>query len=86
MGIGRETIAKTYMYGMECFAYINPTGLILSALGIVNIGLDKWLKFVWLVSDDIGNSLNDVFGSFSLLACQIHLTSTFIFIGVRFNL
>lgn len=47
VGIGRETIVNSYMYGMGLFAFINPTGLILATLGIVKIGFDKWLKFVW---------------------------------------
>ena len=49
IGIGRETIVNSYMYGMGLFAFINPTGLILATLGIVKIGFDKWLKFVWLL-------------------------------------
>lgn len=47
VGIGRETIVNSYMYGMGIFGIINPTGLILATLGIVNIGFDKWIKFVW---------------------------------------
>jgi uncharacterized ion transporter superfamily protein YfcC len=31
---------------MGLFAFINPTGLILASLAIVNIGYDKWLKFI----------------------------------------
>lgn len=47
VGIGREIIVNTYLYGMGLFGLINPTGLILATLGIVKIGFDKWLKFVW---------------------------------------
>jgi uncharacterized ion transporter superfamily protein YfcC len=47
VGIGREIIVNTYMYGMGIFAIINPTGLILATLGIAKIGFDKWLKFIW---------------------------------------
>ena len=47
VGIGREVIVNTYLYGMGIFGFINPTGLILATLGIVKIGFDKWLKFVW---------------------------------------
>jgi uncharacterized ion transporter superfamily protein YfcC len=46
VGIGREIIVNTYMYGMGLFYFINPTSLILAALAIVKIGFDKWLKFV----------------------------------------
>ncbi len=47
VGIGRETIVNSYLYGMGIFGFINPTGMILATLGIVKIGFDKWLKFVW---------------------------------------
>ena len=47
VGIGREMIVNAYLYGMGIFSFINPTGLILATLGIVKIGFDKWLKFVW---------------------------------------
>lgn len=47
VGIGRETIVNSYLYGMGLFGFINPTGLILATLGIVKIGFDKWLQFVW---------------------------------------
>lgn len=46
VGVGREVIVNTYQYGMGLFFFINPTGLILASLAIVNIGFDKWLKFV----------------------------------------
>jgi uncharacterized ion transporter superfamily protein YfcC len=46
VGVAREHIVNSYQYGMGLFAFINPTGLILASLAIVNIGYDKWLKFV----------------------------------------
>ncbi len=46
VGIGREVIVNTYQYGMGLFFFINPTGLILASLAIVNVGFDKWLKFI----------------------------------------
>ncbi len=46
VGIGREFIVNAYQYGMGLFAFINPTGLILPSLAIVNVGYNKWLKFV----------------------------------------
>lgn len=46
VGIGREVIVDTYQLGQGLFAFINPTGLILASLAIVNVGYDKWLKFV----------------------------------------
>ena len=46
VGIGREKIVDTYLYGMGLFAIINPTSLILAALAVVKVGFNKWLKFV----------------------------------------
>ena len=46
VNIGRETIVNTYQFGMGLFHVINPTSLILAALGIVKIGFDRWLKFI----------------------------------------
>lgn len=46
VGIGREIVVNCYIYGMGLFAFINPTGLILATLAIVNVGYDKWLKFI----------------------------------------
>ena len=46
VGVGREVVVNCYQYGMGLFHLINPTGLILASLAIVNIGFDKWLKFV----------------------------------------
>ena len=47
VGVGREIIVNTYLYGMGLFAVISPTGLILASLAIVKIGYDKWLRFVF---------------------------------------
>jgi uncharacterized ion transporter superfamily protein YfcC len=44
--IGREVVVNCYQYGMGLFYLINPTGLILASLAVVNIGFDKWLKFI----------------------------------------
>lgn len=45
VGMGREMIVDTYMYGAGLFYLINPTGLILASLAIVKIGFNRWLKF-----------------------------------------
>ncbi|AWM12707.1 hypothetical protein DI487_01690 [Flavobacterium sediminis] len=45
-GLGREVIVNAYQYGMGLFAFINPTGLILASLAMINVGYNKWLKFV----------------------------------------
>lgn len=46
VGVGREQVVNAYMYGMGLFAFINPTGLILASLGMVQVGFNKWLRFV----------------------------------------
>lgn len=46
VGMGREVIVDSYQFGQGLFAFINPTGLILASLAIVNVTYDKWLKFV----------------------------------------
>lgn len=46
VGTGREHVVDAYMYGQGLFAFINPTGLILASLAMVNVGFDKFLKFV----------------------------------------
>ncbi len=44
--IGRENIVNAYLYGQGLISLINPTGLILASLTMVNISFGKWLKFV----------------------------------------
>lgn len=46
VGIGREIVVNAYQYGLGVFYLVNPTGLILAVLAIVNIGFDRWLKFI----------------------------------------
>ncbi|GMN08936.1 YfcC family protein [Croceitalea sp. MTPC9] len=46
VGIGREVMVNAYQFGVGLFKFINPTGIILASLAIVNIGYNKWLKFV----------------------------------------
>ncbi len=47
VGIGREIMVNAYQFGVGLFKFINPTGIILASLALVNVGYDKWLKFVW---------------------------------------
>ncbi len=44
--IGREHVVNAYQYGMGLMAFITPTGLILASLAMVNVTLDKWLRFI----------------------------------------
>ncbi len=46
VGIGREMVVSAYAYGQGLFAFINPTSLILASLAMVNVGLNKWMRFV----------------------------------------
>ncbi|WP_158975148.1 YfcC family protein [Cellulophaga sp. L1A9] len=47
VGVGREVVVNSYLYGIGLFYFINPTSMILAALSVVKIGYNKWLKFVW---------------------------------------
>jgi uncharacterized ion transporter superfamily protein YfcC len=42
---GRE-IVNSYMYGMCLMSFLAPTGLILPSLGMVNISLKTWVRFI----------------------------------------
>jgi uncharacterized ion transporter superfamily protein YfcC len=44
--VPREIIVNAYNWGMGLMAFITPTGLILPSLTMVNVGFNKWLKFV----------------------------------------
>ncbi len=46
VGIDREIIVNAYQFGQGVFAFISPTGLILASLTVVNVGYNKWLRFV----------------------------------------
>ncbi|MBL4586004.1 MAG: YfcC family protein [Flavobacteriales bacterium] len=46
VGLGREMVVYAYQYGMGLFAFINPTGLILASLAMVQVGFDRWIKFI----------------------------------------
>lgn len=46
VGIDRSIIINAYNWGQGLIGLIAPTGLILVSLAMVNIGFDKWLKFV----------------------------------------
>lgn len=46
VGVGREMVVNAYQYGMGLFSFINPTGLILASLAMVEVGFDRWMRFV----------------------------------------
>ncbi len=45
--IEREVIVNTYQFGNGIFNIVTPTGLVLASLGLVKIGYDKFLKFIF---------------------------------------
>lgn len=47
VGVPAEVIVNAYQFGQGIFAIINPTSLILMSLGVVSIGYNVWLKFIW---------------------------------------
>ena len=47
VNIGREVIVNAYQFGHGLFNLINPTSLVLTFLGVAQIGYDRFLKFVW---------------------------------------
>jgi len=44
--LGREHVVNAYLLGNGLFNFINPTGLILASLAVVEVGYNKWLKFM----------------------------------------
>ncbi len=46
LGMGRELIVASYIFGQGIMAFINPTGLILASLAMVNISFGTWFKFI----------------------------------------
>ncbi|MEX0314860.1 MAG: YfcC family protein [Allomuricauda sp.] len=45
-GIGREIMVNAYQFGVGLFKFISPTGILLASLALVNVGYNKWLKFI----------------------------------------
>lgn len=46
VGIDRSMIINAYNWGQGLIGLVAPTGLILVSLAMVNVGFDKWMKFV----------------------------------------
>ncbi|SHH38832.1 Uncharacterized membrane protein YfcC, ion transporter superfamily [Clostridium collagenovorans DSM 3089] len=46
VGLPRDVIISSYLYGIGLIAFITPTGLILATLSMVEVTYDKWLKFI----------------------------------------
>lgn len=46
VGVPREVIIDAYNWGQGLISFIAPTGLIMASLSMVNVGFNKWIKFV----------------------------------------
>ncbi len=46
VGLPREAIVNSYMFGQGLISFITPTGLILATLAMVDVTYDKWIKFI----------------------------------------
>lgn len=47
VGVDRASVIDAYNWGQGYIGLIAPVGLILMSLAMVNIGLDRWFKFIW---------------------------------------
>ncbi len=46
VNVSRSIVVSAYSYGQGLMSFITPTGLILASLEMVDVGYDKWLKFI----------------------------------------
>ncbi|EOD02859.1 mfs superfamily major facilitator transporter [Lactobacillus delbrueckii subsp. jakobsenii ZN7a-9 = DSM 26046] len=47
VGVDRASVIDAYNWGQGYIGLIAPVGLILMSLAMVNIGFDRWFKFIW---------------------------------------
>ena len=47
VGVYRASVIDAYNWGKGYSGLIAPVGLILMSLAMVNIGSDRWFKFIW---------------------------------------
>lgn len=47
VGLPRDVVISSYIYGLGLIGLITPTGLILAVLDMVDVTFDKWLKWCW---------------------------------------
>jgi uncharacterized ion transporter superfamily protein YfcC len=47
VGVPGKEIVNAYLFGMGIMGLITPVGLLLPSLGVVNISIKTWWKFVW---------------------------------------
>lgn len=54
VGVPRTTIIDAYNWGQGLMGFFAPTGLIIASLSMVNVGFNKWIKFVMPLVGIIG--------------------------------
>jgi uncharacterized ion transporter superfamily protein YfcC len=47
VGVPGREIVNAYLFGMGIMGLVTPVGLMLPALGVVNLSLKTWWRFVW---------------------------------------
>lgn len=47
VGVPGREIVNAYLFGMGIMGLITPVGLVLPSLGIVNVSIKTWWKFIW---------------------------------------
>lgn len=47
VGVPSKEIVNAYLFGMGIMGLITPVGLVLPSLGIVNVSIKTWWKFIW---------------------------------------
>jgi uncharacterized ion transporter superfamily protein YfcC len=47
VGIGRELIVNSYVFGFHLVQFLSPTGLLLASLTLAKIPFNAWLKFIF---------------------------------------
>lgn len=47
VGVPGREIVNAYLFGMGIMGLITPVGLVLPSLGIVNVSISTWWKFIW---------------------------------------
>ena len=47
IGVSRESVVNSYVFGFHLVQFISPTGLLLASLTIAKVPINAWLKFIW---------------------------------------
>ena len=54
VNVTRDVVVTAYNWGQGLMAFFAPTGLIIASLSMVNVGFNKWIKFVMPLVGIIG--------------------------------